>query len=651
MSSESAIVSSAGGATDSATTPSMQFPFSFDNAMDDFKGWAADTATRKESAMFSGSNPLQPVAGPCGYGEPAHSTAGEDSGYNFLFNMGGFAAPTAAISAEGALNSSFPTIMPEAPDNDADTFSFDFASFFLSREEQKGDGDEVANRPVHARLCAEGDAPENHNSRPPPSLLFNQSGPIRQVDESKQGDHAGRSTNASQDAPKESKTTRCSGNGITTSTPLSHQTTVETRPLDSVAPSTVCAADTAQVRSKDNAPRPHVPSKASAWPPFSELTLSAALAAASSAPENGTARSSTQSKANSIPAAVGAVDWQENEDEEHCKSDARRDGPPARDFSEVGGRDAEGSDETKENEECGRETCAHEASTEAINRDAEEQCASVPAASAARDALADAPNMRQPAARNAVLHPMGKHPLYTEDTYPSAAPLPREPPRVEYRIAPTDAAQDASAPVSTSSAVLSSLIADAQRVCACAAEVETGSCSNLPSLSSRQSPSGISSTRAHPHLFPRGSNENAAMRSVVGAEGGPPADDKLNASDAVFFAEAAQLQRQSARLSEETAKSAALFQSQTSDFLCLLSPHAGLAGCVGEAYAATPVVHLMPFVISVLEDLLKEDPEGEAEEGRAAEDALCLASLSAPSKGVPECADGNCRGFEAAKRA
>ncbi|CBZ30002.1 conserved hypothetical protein [Leishmania mexicana MHOM/GT/2001/U1103] len=84
-----------------------------------------------------------------------------------------------------------------------------------------------------------------------------------------------------------------------------------------------------------------------------------------------------------------------------------------------------------------------------------------------------------------------------------------------------------------------------------------------------------------------------------------------SSSDAVFFAEVAQLQQQTARLTEESARSATSLQALTSDLLRILGPHAALSSLAGEQYAGTPLVHLPWALIAVLEGLLNNDADAE----------------------------------------
>ncbi|GET91952.1 hypothetical protein, conserved [Leishmania tarentolae] len=80
-------------------------------------------------------------------------------------------------------------------------------------------------------------------------------------------------------------------------------------------------------------------------------------------------------------------------------------------------------------------------------------------------------------------------------------------------------------------------------------------------------------------------------------------------SDAVFFAEVAQLHQQTARLTEESARSAASLQTLTTDLLRILGPHAALSSLAGEQYAGTPLVHLPWALVEVLEGLLHNDTD------------------------------------------
>lgn len=84
-----------------------------------------------------------------------------------------------------------------------------------------------------------------------------------------------------------------------------------------------------------------------------------------------------------------------------------------------------------------------------------------------------------------------------------------------------------------------------------------------------------------------------------------------SSSDAVFLAEMAQLQQQTAQLTEESARSATSLQALTSDLLRILGPHAALSSLAGEQYAGTPLVHLPWALIAVLEGLLNNDADAE----------------------------------------
>lgn len=153
--------------------------------------------------------------------------------------------------------------------------------------------------------------------------------------------------------------------------------------------------------------------------------------------------------------------------------------------------------------------------------------------------------------------------------------------------APAAAAAAAAAPSRT---VLAELVKDAQRVCNRATEVEAAAAAaTSPSRGEKRERSDGVSVR-------------------MGKDG-------AGASDAVFFAEAAQLLRESSRLSEEVAQSAASFQTQTGDLLRMLGPHAGLASLLGEKYTATPLVHLMPLLMDQLEALLASEEDEEEPQG------------------------------------
>ncbi|CAJ1033652.1 hypothetical protein, conserved [Leishmania lindenbergi] len=90
-----------------------------------------------------------------------------------------------------------------------------------------------------------------------------------------------------------------------------------------------------------------------------------------------------------------------------------------------------------------------------------------------------------------------------------------------------------------------------------------------------------------------------------------------SSSDAVFFAEVTQLQQQAARLTEDSARSAASLQALTSGLLRILGPHAALSSLVGEQYSKTPLVHLSWFLIAVLEGLLNNNADADDEGGAA----------------------------------
>ncbi|TPP55491.1 hypothetical protein CGC20_10425 [Leishmania donovani] len=107
---------------------------------------------------------------------------------------------------------------------------------------------------------------------------------------------------------------------------------------------------------------------------------------------------------------------------------------------------------------------------------------------------------------------------------------------------------------------------------------------------------------------PEGPNEEMGMSSF----GSTPS----SSSDAVFFAEVAQLQQQTARLTEESARSATSLQALTSDLLRIVGPHAALSRLAGEQYAGTPLVHLPWALIAVLEGLLNNDAAEEKAEGQ-----------------------------------
>ncbi|KAG5469826.1 hypothetical protein CUR178_01966 [Leishmania enriettii] len=122
-------------------------------------------------------------------------------------------------------------------------------------------------------------------------------------------------------------------------------------------------------------------------------------------------------------------------------------------------------------------------------------------------------------------------------------------------------------------------------------------------------------------------SEGRNSEAGVSSTGSTPS----SSSDAVFFAEVAQLQQQTARLTEDSARSAASLQALTSDLLRILGPHAALSSLVGEQYARTPLVHLPWALIALLEELLSNDADAEEDGG----DALARAKEADHRLAVP----------------
>ncbi|KPA81124.1 hypothetical protein ABB37_04474 [Leptomonas pyrrhocoris] len=644
------IASSDAGAPDSAAAPSMPFPFSFNSFMENLHGWSTDTTAGETSVGFSANNP-HAAAGPHEGDKARCASPEEDSGLGFLFHMSDPAAPAAASNTEDALRSFFPPATSEAAANEADNFNFDFASFFLSRGEGSGDDGAKEKRETHTRVFGQDSAQTGPESRLPPSPPQNPTEQVHQVSGFTESDSASRTANTTPDAPRGPRTTSRSNHNATPSTSLCNQTTVNTGPLNFNLPPTAHTVEAAQAEShKGNGQGPNVLPRNSKGPFFSELSLSAALAAASAAPEYAAPHTSTPpQEASKVAEAVTVEVCQANEDGDHNRCNVEsRDGVPLAGTNSAGEDNVQGLDE---NEEDKSEATLQGASAEAIGKDDDEEVGhvSATAAAVAHDAATTTSGIQQPSApapmtRKAAVREMETHRAPTENAFPSKTVLPRQSPRGERKMPPTGAAQEGSPSAAASHAVLADLISEAQRVCARAAEVETASRQHLfPSSSAppracashhprSENTSAPSPSSCSPH---ESSCEDVAATPVLTAAAGSNAHDAVGASDAVFFAEVAQLQKQSARLSEETAKSAAVFQSQTGDLLRLLGPHTGLAGFLGEAYAATPVVHLAPFLISLLEGLLQDDTDAEDDDEAPENEAeLCPSTLNVPDKGV-----------------
>ncbi|KAG5469481.1 hypothetical protein LSCM1_02702 [Leishmania martiniquensis] len=141
------------------------------------------------------------------------------------------------------------------------------------------------------------------------------------------------------------------------------------------------------------------------------------------------------------------------------------------------------------------------------------------------------------------------------------------------------------------------------------------------------------------------------MEGINGVEGhsaemGAPSTGSISSSsDAAFFAQVAQLQQQTARLTEDSAQSAAALQALTTDLLRILGPHAALSSLAGEQYAKTPLVHLQRALIVLLEGLVGNAEDAVEDGGDALtgeKEGKCQPAVSCPSSADAEIGSSGC---------
>lgn len=105
-------------------------------------------------------------------------------------------------------------------------------------------------------------------------------------------------------------------------------------------------------------------------------------------------------------------------------------------------------------------------------------------------------------------------------------------------------------------------------------------------------------------------------------------------SDAAFLSEAVQLQQQAKRVSAAAAAMTASLQSRVTDAFSAVGPNAAVGRLVGEAYGSTPVAHLAPLLVRLVEDLLQGDSDRSGSTTGAGEGVS--AHAAAPARGERE---------------
>lgn len=633
----------AGGPADPATLSSASpttFPFSFDAFMDNFNGWSAN-ATVVDSAAICPSvrtrqskpkpdgNSIQGNSEGIGGGSGGGRDADAEGGFGFLLNFGcakeldpdGYESSMFASNTDDELGSFFPTSASDATNNKVESLNFDFASFFLNREEPKkakeqraeGTGEEsnAATRPSPKHTKQSTASKQSPPLLPLPPATDEGQTVSFTTKPSQFAENADRAACANQIQKKDLKTIQPAAANLVSITSATDHTAV-----NSSTPCTLAFNVSADMRSENKergdpvVPGMSAPLNSHQKAPSSELSLSAALAAASFPPQYASSRSCV------LPTATCEEDVGE-QSVQAINGEASMADSWAEDGLSAG--DVEGGAKNEE-ETGGRDARPHITSAE-ITEENNKVAGLNPADSTlhgADERLRTTALLPPNSASDRAAHSFNATSLETQDAQTLTArrqlpttltPSTPQPIRTQHSFSVDEATS-----VTVPNAALTNLLADAQRACERAAEVEE--VSRLSSV-----PPKLHHSYLRGGTLPTPPSSIAAAVATAAGKGVRPASSNNNsssgdASDAVFFAEVAQLRHQLARLSDEATKTAAQFQAQTSDFLRLLGPHAGLAGFVGEEFAATPVVHLEPFLVSLLEDLLKEEEETSDEEDK-----------------------------------
>jgi hypothetical protein len=645
-----------GALVPAVASPPTAFSFSFDSFMNNFNEWSTSPAAVEDPVALpaTASSTLQ---------EHQRSTEGgvaerdDSGGFGFLFgfggtnggDVGGGEAVSSVDGAEGDRNFFFAphhtAADASAAETEEDPLTFDFASFFANQEALRP----TEEASVQTRNVAECGDQTATDARLPRS-------PLPPLPRTADKEHVRRSDCA---APpfepdglsvrftKEAQTVPKGTPSLDVGSPLP---TTSSSPFHATAGcpksrTSACAVDGASEGKGVAVSSPNTCVKKSMTPPFAELSLSAALAAASSMPGCRYPRLGRVPCANTKPAAAESDVEEGSEDEEHHRycndGDEEEEAGPSLHFlgvvREDGERRAHDTEDNAENEDATtvQNTCnGSDAVTGSEENVSQEAVNAAVGNATAEPRLTSAAEVTVSKGANPLRGPHGTQ----GDSRMKSTRLPRH---TEQKGGGVRGAVDEDGGCGSFSAAvpdtaLANLIADARRACVRAAEVEAASRLLLPSSPSFHRPRSWRQAGVVAARPPPSSTNGELTEGVRGING-------ASTSDAVFFADVAQLLKQAARLSDETAKSAALFQAQTGDLLRLLGPHAGLAGLVGEGYAATPVVHLAPFLISLLENLLKDDSDTEVEEAEWAKDgpsmlkSICRETPSRQRDGGDSC--------------